>query len=242
MRNPSANLSIGTPSQRLERSVPKTREVPRTAEDFGVLLALAGWLEVLDDLHGGFCHDLNGRVGSLDGLLQIMQLDGPDDTPVMSYLESEAARLGDSVRILRTLSGKMDAPAEPLLARDLAERALTLHRRHRGLEIQEVTLTAEEEIPPFRASLPRVLRVLLIVLSRAGRDAREAGVRKLEVHAAARGGASITVRWSGDAPWDPASLGPSLEALGALLAVDQGILALGPDSATLTFPALTLGG
>ena len=79
------------------------------------LLAAAGWLRVEDDLLGGIGHDLNGRVSSLDGLLQILALDGPEETPVSEYLREEVVRLAEVVRVLRSLGGELDGDPQPLL-------------------------------------------------------------------------------------------------------------------------------
>lgn len=217
-------------------------EAPASA----VLLAEAGWFEVLDDLHGGLCHDLNGRVSSLDGLLQILQLDGPDDTNVISYIESEAGRLAETVQVLRTLSGRLDVPPQALAAQDLVTRALALHRRHRGLEIHQHRYEMTQDLPPFRASLPRVLRVLLVVLSRAGRDARastESRISGLYVKGTVRNGdPAVEVRWDPDAEtaWDPRGLADVTGPLGRILSADGAVLELDEDAAVLVFPALKL--
>lgn len=221
-------------------------ETAPEARSHAVLLARAGWMDVLDDLHGGLCHDLNGRVSALDGLVQILQLDGPDDTPVIPYLEAESRRFGEVVRVLRGLSGKVDAPPSPLMPQDVARQAMELHRRHRGLEIQESRVEEEEGgLPPFRASLPRVLRVLLIVLSRAGRDAREAGAPAVLLRVGAEEERPLfQVRWDDEArTWDAGkALEAEAEALAGILGADGGGLQLGEGGAKVHFPPMVLGG
>ena len=215
------------------------------ARNHAVLLASAGWLDVLDDLHGGLCHDLNGRVSALDGLVQILQLDGPDDTPVIPYLEAESRRFGEVVRVLRSLSGRVDTPPSPLMPQDVARQAMELHRRHRGLEIQQSRVEEGEGLPPFRASLPRVLRVLVIVLSRAGRDAREAGAPAVLLRVDAEGGRpAFQVGWDDDArEWNAGRcLKAESEPLAAILRADGGALETLEDGARVHFPPRVLGG
>jgi hypothetical protein len=205
-------------------------------------LPRAGWLDVLDDLHGGMGHDLNGRVSSLDALAQLYTLDpGSVDAPL---IESEAERLAELARRFAFLGGKLDAPAEAWLATDVAERAASLARRHRGLDSLELRVEAEADVPPLRASLSRLLRVLLIVLSRAGRGALDLGGGWLTLGVVTRdGGAGFVVRHrGGSGRWDPNALADVAEPLGAVLALDGGLLVLGSEAAEVDLPPLRLPG
>ncbi len=217
-------------------------EGPAAAE----LLARAGWLEVLDDIHGGLSHSVNGRVSSLDGLLHMIGMDGPEETPVMTLLEGEVRRLSDTVRAMRSLTGDLEGPAEPLIPAELAAEAEMLHGHHR-LATRIVTETiVDEGLPPFRANRPRILRVLLVLMGRF-------------VHrAVADNGASVKLRARGDAThvefhvgWSPrpqgvpASGGLSarqMEALDTVMALDAGSIEVDPEGVRVRVPAMTRPG
>jgi signal transduction histidine kinase len=211
---------------------------PRVA----TLLAAAGWLRVSDDLLGGIGHDLNGRVSSLGGLLQILEMDGPEQTPVMSYLGDEARRLGDVVDVLRSLGGDVDGPLEPVMPADVVARAARLQQRHRGLETVQTETAVAAGVPPVRANPARLLRVLLVLLSRAGRAALDAGVRRLSLGARGDDGRVLfDVGWGpGAAAWETSGVVVQAHLLEQVLAEDGGTVSLpGRGSARVSLPAMT---
>jgi hypothetical protein len=120
-----------------------------------VLLARAGWLRVLNEIHEGLCHDLNGRASSLDGLLHLLREDGPGEAPLVDYLGAEVGRLLGTVEVMRSLYGDVEGPAEPLLPRDVVDHAVGAYRRHRGVRDIEVETQLDADLPPFRANPAR---------------------------------------------------------------------------------------
>lgn len=218
---------------------------PAGASPGAWLLARAGWLDVLDEIHGGICHDLNSRVASLDGLIQIVELDPDRAGESLAYLAPEAERLAATARLLGLLGGRPDAPPETFLPGDLAADALALVGRARGLEDMDSTARASDGTPPVRACRPRVLRVLLCVLHAAGRAAREAGAPGLAIHASGTDrGMSLRVAWAPGAAtaWNAAAdLGDAVAPLAAALALDGGDLRVGAEGSDLMLPALRRG-
>lgn len=209
-----------------------------------VLLAAAGWLRVQYDLLGGFGHDLNGRASSLDGLLQILQMQGTEKTPVGTYLAEEVARLTELAGTLRSLSGDVEAAPEPLLAHDVTEQAAALLRRHRRLESVHAEVVPGEDVPPVRANAAVLLRVLLILLSAAALEATARDLPRviLAVHTDGE-----TVRFEislGGAlpPWDTAVLADRTQLLSELLEDVGGSVTLEPEGvAVVTLPPMTRG-
>lgn len=206
----------------------------------GELLGRAGWLGVLDDLQGGLNHSLNGRLSSLDGLLQIIALDGLTETPVTDMLQSETKRLAETIRILRLMGGDVEGPPEPLAAGDLVADAEALHGHRRQRFSVETETSLQEALPPFRANRARILRLLLIALNRAVRRASDMDEGHVRLRATAEEDrVRFTVTWDGavgtlaehDATLD-------LEALDELAALDAGGVQPERSGITLWLPAL----
>jgi len=211
----------------------------RDSTAHAVLLAQAGWLEVLNEVHEGLCHDLNGRSSSLDGLLHLLREDAVD-AQLLDYLGGEVRRLMDTVGVMRSLYGDVEGGAEPLVPRDLVDQALAAYRRHRGVRDVEVETQLAAELPPFRANPARVLRALLIVMTRVAEAAREAGAPGISLRVSAPGGELVfDVAWPAD-PAASAAVPPSaVEPLQRLAAADGGTFeARGADVALLRFPAM----
>lgn len=192
-----------------------------SAPDVGVLLVRAGWLDVMDNLHGGFCHSLNGRLSSLDGLVQIIRMDGPSETPVEEFLEGECTRLEGTVRAMRALLGDPAAPPEPLMVGDLVREAEAVYAYHRERSKVSTESSEGSALPPFRANRARWLRLLLIILGRVGRGA---GDRVVHLGASAQGGrvGVHAVQGDGSTPGHPEMPDTELEALSALAGLDGG--------------------
>lgn len=208
------------------------------------LLARAGWLDVLNDIHGGICHDINSRVASLEGLIQMLELDPDTAGETLSYLGPEAEKLAVTASLLGLLSGRVDEPPEAFEAAELARTATTLMARTRGLDALEVVIQAVGAPAAARACTPRVLRVLLIVLVSAARAARGAGVQRLSVEVEGTEDAvALRVGWADEAgrEWDTTSLDAAAGALSQVMALDGGDLLRTPGAATLLLPRLGRG-
>lgn len=218
----------------------ETHAEPRAAE----LLARAGWLDVLDDVHGGICHDFNGRVASLEGLIQMLELDPDTAEQTLGYLGPEAEKLAATARLLGLLSGRVDEPPEAFDPRELAGAAVTLLGRTRELDATEVTVHPLGAPAAARACTPRVLRALLVVLASATRAARGAAVRQVRVEVEGMDDdVALRVGWADEAgrEWDTASLEQAADPLAELLAMDGGDLTRVPGTATLLLPRLRRG-
>ena len=207
-----------------------------------VLLARAGWLGVLNEVHEGLCHDLNGRASSLDGLLHLLREDGPD-AQLVDYLGGEVRRLVGTVEAMRTLYGDVEGPGEPLLARDVLDRALANLRRHRGVRDIEVDVQLAADLPPFRANPARLLRVLLILLARAAEAAQDGGAPAISLRVGQTdGGVVFDLAWPADAlPGDGGTglLGDAGEPLGRLAGAEGGrIEEDGTGSVVLWIPVM----
>lgn len=144
---------------------------PTTAE----ALARAGWPFVADRLLAGIVHDLNGRVTSLGGMIQLLAL-GDEAGGVVPFLEEEVARLEASVKLVSLLAGEPDPEPEPLDVAELLPPLLELHRRHRGMEAVDLRLELAAS-PQVVAAWSLFGRVLLMALAAAGSQALTRGHR-----------------------------------------------------------------
>jgi len=226
----------------LERTT--AMEVERPEGSVAGLLAAAGWLRVEEDIMSGVRHDLNGRVSALDGLLQIVEMDGAERTPVREYLQAEVERLWETVRVLSYLAGDLEGPVEPHLAADVVARVVALHRRHRDLDKVATEAVVADGLPPFRAPLPFLLRALLIILSEAGRQALGAGVARVVLEVRREGGELLfEVRWGDDggAGWETSAFTATAALLAEALAGAGGSATATARGTVLALPAMKGG-
>jgi|SRR5690606_13149886 len=132
------------------------------------------WAEACDAILAGICHELNGRVGAVGGLVQLARLSQSLDDETGDLLESEVERLTTLVRLLEQLRSERGKPPEPLHVPELASLAASLLRRHRGLE--DVTVEIESRgASAVVAPRGALLEALVVLLAAAGRAAHEAG-------------------------------------------------------------------
>jgi hypothetical protein len=197
----------------------------------------------MNEIHEGLCHDLNGRASSLDGLLHLLREDGPAETPLVDYLGGEVRRLMATVEVMRSFCGDVEAGGEPLLPRDVVDRALAAHGRHRGLGDVAVETQLAAALPPFRANPARLLRVLLVLLARVADAAREAGAAAISLRVgASRGSVVFDVAWPADVLSGGEGrtlLGEAAEPLGLLAAAEGGTIEEdGAGSVVLRVPAM----
>ncbi len=143
-------------------------------------LARAGWPLVADRLLAGIVHDLNGRVTSLGGMIQLLTL-GDEVGGVVPFLEEEISRLEASVKLVSLLVGDPDPEPEPLDVAELLPAFLELHRRHRGMEMLDVRLELVTS-PRVVAVWSLLGRVLLMALAAGGAQALARG-RRLGIRA-----------------------------------------------------------
>lgn len=133
-------------------------------------LAAAGWSDVCDRIVAGLCHDLNGRVTSLAGMVQLLRLE-EDSGSLIPFLEEEVGRLERTVALLRSTAGEPLESPEPLHLPEFVPELVQLFDRHRHLEVLETGTTFGDGLLPVRARFTYLGRAILILLSIAGREA-----------------------------------------------------------------------
>lgn len=220
---------------------------PGSSSTYAVSLARAGWLDVLNEIHEGLCHDLNGRASSLGGLLHLLREDGSAESQLVDYLGGEVRRLMGTVEVMRSFYGDVEGSSEPLLARDLVDRAVAAHGRHRGVRDVEVETQLAPDLPPFRANPARILRVLLILLTRAAEAARGSGTPSISLRVSATGrDVSFDLAWPADTiagGGGSSRLGDAAGPLQLLAAAEGGAIEEGgAGSVVLRVPAMGGGG
>lgn len=137
-----------------------------------------GWNDVSDSLIGGIAHALSNRVATLGALGELMRMDG-DASEGSTMLRQEAGRFEAIIQSLRLLGNEAGVSAEALEMRDLLDQALALHKFHRDLRDVEITIDAEERIPPVRVERRPTIHalVMLLAVATAGAAEREQTVR-----------------------------------------------------------------
>jgi hypothetical protein len=147
--------------------------MPATTDTLRSALAAAGWAEVSDCLLTGLAEDLEGRVGSLHGLLKLLIQSEPASAPssMGAFVEEEVSRLGDAVALLSLLRRE-----DPLIEPDgLAPGAelpplIDLHGRCRDLADVRVHLDVDSAAAAL-APRSTFARLVLCALSTCSREA-----------------------------------------------------------------------
>lgn len=206
--------------------------------------ARAGWDAVASRLMAGLNHDLNGRIASIYGLVQLAQLE--EGSPPCEYVEAEAQRLEEIVELLGLLSGSPAHEPEPMAVGEHLPKLLQLHARDRKLAKVHTHLESKGEVPPILVSWCVFTRAFLILLNEAGVVARDHGRGEVRVEC---GGSDEELRLSivvpdlqpdtpaadpeedSPAPWRLASeaVGEALAGSGATVCADH------PTPTDLTF-------
>ena len=151
----------------------------RIGLDAAVLLAQAGWPAVVDSVLSGISHELSGRVASLDALVGLCHIQGQEQTPITSYLESEVRKLQSTVELLRLVPGDLGADAEGALPKALATRTLALSRMQSLLFSIDMQTSMGNDVAPIFVNQSRLFRILLILLRRAGSCADHLGLTEI---------------------------------------------------------------
>jgi len=169
-----------------------------------VLLALAGWPGTEERILGGICHDMNGRVAALRGLLQLTGM-GDDPRTLTEYLEDEVRRLERMARMLALFPDHTEGGLQMMAPGEVLPDLLLLHGKHRGLEGITTELVVDPEAPAFRASRRRLQRALLVALGAVAWSALGRGGRSLLVTCAPSGAGGLSLRVSPGKPADRSS-------------------------------------
>ena len=146
----------------------------------------ARWLTIHDELLRGLSHTLSNRVATIDAATYMLTLDGADVASQTATLRSEAERLEALLHALRALPRQDGGDAEPVMASDAVQGALSLHSHLGELRDVPCDVTVDADAMPGYADPVALQHALLVALTTARRSAHRAGGR-------------VTVRVSGDA-------------------------------------------
>ncbi|HEX7049130.1 MAG TPA: hypothetical protein VF188_02875 [Longimicrobiales bacterium] len=150
--------------------------------------AAAAWQALGEEILAGFCHEMNGRLTTLRGTLELACMDGQVEAGVGDELAAELERLERTVRLVRHLGAERDTEPEPIRPIELLPLAVTLLRHHRELGGIEVEVAEVGDTPAVLAPWSRLLRLLTLLLAGAAEAAQRDG----------RGGVRVEVRGDGD--------------------------------------------
>ncbi len=128
----------------------------------------AVWRHTAYGILAGLRHDLNGRIGTVSGLVQLARLDGALDDETGSILDGEIARMARLSQLMGALLPDRREDAEPIQSSELVRTAAELIRVHQDLVGVECDLVVSEDVPIIgvRTSLLRALVVLFAVVAR----------------------------------------------------------------------------
>ena len=170
-----ARQSIGGPNRNWSPSLPDESAVfsPPQSHEAASLLALSGWSYVLDRILASVCHDLNGRVSSLQALTQLMEL----GETLPETLNAEPAKLESIVRLLALIPAYLGAEPSPIRMQDLLSSAMDLHGKVRSaMEEQPPSVEFLDGVPPVLVNESRAVRGMVLLLDHSMRSSPEPGV------------------------------------------------------------------
>ena len=149
------------------------------------------WRTISEDLLKGLVHALNNRVAALSAFVELAKLGDEEEDP-LTVLPLEIAQL-HQVNTLFGLLPQRSAEPEPLELRAVFEEALRLHEHHPRFRAEPVDLTFEGAPNAVRAPRWALMRLLVMLVHAAKREARSGRVRGavVRVHG---GDTTITVR------------------------------------------------
>lgn len=141
-----------------------------TADQVGV----EEWLELVDQALHGLHHALNNRIGSLSGVIELLQLgDLSADRVSLDSMSSDLTRLGECSRIVRLLPRDGVADEEPLILDDVLADVFAVHRFLHDVRDVQVTIVPSPYLEPVRVHRWALVRALTLLLFDAKRLARE---------------------------------------------------------------------
>lgn len=129
------------------------------------------WHRVSDCMIAGLCHELNDRIASLRGILQIARLDEAVDGGIADQLDAELERLARASRLLRLLPADRTGPPVATSPADVLADVLELQQHCGGLEDVPVDADIAPDTPPVFVDPASLRRVLALVLASAARAA-----------------------------------------------------------------------
>ena len=142
-------------------------------------LARAGWDAVADRLMSGLTHDLNGRIASLHGLVQLARMTAESDLDI--HVEEEARKLEDIVALFGLLAGTPGTEPEPMALGEHLPQLISLHSLDRSLHRIDTILDEAEQAPPILVNWCVFTRAFLILANQVGASAREHGAGSVRI-------------------------------------------------------------
>lgn len=129
-----------------------------------------GWRRTGDLLVRGICHELNGRLAVLSGLLELSMMDGAFDAEASQMMREAVARMESLVSLLRVVPATEWSGSEPVRLADAVGAALTLLECMPGLEDVETALEVDGDPPPVEAEWSPLVKALVLVLHAAATE------------------------------------------------------------------------
>ena len=195
-----------------------------SAHRVAALLADAGWADLLNRILMGLCHDVNGRVASLEAARQLAEMgaSGPDN------LGYEVERLTGVAARMEALVGDVEGPAAAFPLSALLATAVELHAHLKDVGGAPLAVAEEPDLPPVLVNEARGVRLLLLFVDLASR----AGVESLELGGDADGAELSFAAPEADAERERAA------ALDRVAACDGGRVSWKADRCSLELPSL----
>ncbi len=190
-------------------------------------LAAAGWGPFQDRLVLGLCHDVNGRVTSLQAVTQLVDM----GEPLPETFGIEVERLEELAERMSVLYGNVEAPPIPFSLPELLERAAKLYGQLKSGSPETVRLAIQEGTPPVLINEGRCLRYLLLFLDEACTTGESPEVT-LEV-VGDREGVQLWFKAG------PGTEAPGLDALDELVQLDSGEVIFEAGRWVLRLPSLS---
>src|SRR5690625_120574 len=143
------------------------------------------WNEISEEIIAGIGHDLNDRLYSLFGLVQLGELDQSIDSALSKSLMRELSRVQELVELLRLLSRPIAEEPEPIRLTDLLPTLQSLVEKHRGVDAIDLVIVKGAD-PLVSGLWTEVFRELMIaVIALTSKKANAKGGRiSLEIREA----------------------------------------------------------
>ena len=206
-----------------------SRDSVSTRHPAAVLLAEAGWPAFQDRLILGLCHDLNGRVASLQAVTHLVEM----GEPLPATLGIEAERLKEVANRLALLHGDLEAPPTPFALDQLLRLAVDTYARLKDVDGSTVDVGVNEGAPPVLVNEGRFMRTLLLFVDWA-RCSTSGSALTLEVTGDADG-----VEVGFDAPEEQPDARRPLSALDRVASIEGGRVSLDAGRGILALPSLS---
>ena len=191
-------------------------------------LARAGWEALQERLIAGFCHDVNGRLAALHGLVFLVET----GEPIPPGFDKEVERLEGVVHRMVELTGNIEAAPAPMGLVALLDRALHLHGGVKDLDGGSIEPRVEGDLPAVLVNERFSVRLLLLFVDAAWR-AMDGPSRTLVLSGTKD---SVEIAFHADGSRVPAGL---FEALADAAAIEGGRVYVEDERHALELPSLS---